>query len=214
MHGTSPSLWFSSLRGPYASLITAQTDTSTPQVCCGAAHHFQLCFSIPSSVPAIGLIWFPFIPHFCVFGVGGFHINLLLSSPLFLRRGPENQPGLKTSDRNQNQMPVGSRVNPACRKYLQNLAEMFLGRRDWACLIINWTISCLTITFLFLCWNRTRKLLPCQFQGWDHLCKALGETLSQGSFAKEMHVACEIWKNYGSFPWQTNPMGFCCCCFG
>lgn len=61
-HGTGPSPSLSSLHGPYPSLIRAETDTPTPPACCGATHHFRLCFSIPSSFPAAELIWFLFYP--------------------------------------------------------------------------------------------------------------------------------------------------------
>lgn len=99
-------------------------------------------FSTPSSVPATRSIWFSFNPAFpCICNrksSASFHS---FQVPFFLHRDPRNQTDPKTSYRSQKWMCGGSRVNPTCRKYFQNLVRNFLRRRDWACLITNWIIS-------------------------------------------------------------------------
>ena len=113
----------------------AQTDTPTPLACWGATRHFQLCVSITSSVPATELIWFSFYLAFlCACNrkgstwVHSSQDSLSFTEPLKSNQDLKQKPEADACE---------FKVNPTCRKHLQDLAQIFLGSRDWACLIID-----------------------------------------------------------------------------
>ena len=136
--GSGPRPSLSSLHGPYPHLIEHRQTHPHPWLAGAPLATSSYVFPLPLQFQPLNWFGFHFILHFSVLVTG--RVPRVHSSQDFLSF---TEP-LK-SNQDFKQKPEADacefKVNPTCRKHLQDLAQIFLGRRDWACLIIDWTIS-------------------------------------------------------------------------